>query len=86
MSAVVLSSFCLVGLCRQGESLDKSSVGESVSHAYNLEVELYVPTHRGHKLFDAEFLICAFIVVVMLCWSLTCRWVTLALFSDQVLQ
>lgn len=39
---------------------------ESVSHAYNLEVELYVPSYRGHKLSDVEFLICS------LLWSSYC--------------
>lgn len=34
-----------------------ASVPPSASQAYNLEVELYVPSYRGHKLSDVEFLI-----------------------------
>lgn len=62
-----------------------------VSHTTILEVELYVPTYRGHKLSDVEFLIRS------LLWSSRCAGKTrsdmsyctlarLALFSDQALE
>lgn len=46
---------------------------EGVSHAYNLEVELYVPSYRGHKLCDGEFLICSLLCSLSCAAALRCN-------------
>lgn len=56
-SCLLWSGFLLAIKHRSPGKAWRDVVWESVSHAYNLEVELYVPSYRGHKLSDVEFLI-----------------------------